>query len=82
MEIEEFSDNEILMEFFCRNLYYELEVNDLPESLIQKVIEERSVVTDELPIIQKMVLDDVMELIESGDIQELQKFLDEKKQRV
>lgn len=82
MEIEEFSDSEIIMEFFYRGLHYVLEVSDLPESLIQEVVEERSVIVDELSIVQKMVLDEVMELIESGDIQELQKFLDEKKQRV
>lgn len=74
MEIEEFNDHEILMKFFCRGLYYELEVNDLPECLIQQVIEERSVDTSELSLAQKMFLEKVSDYILTAGPLELLKL--------
>lgn len=82
MEIEEFSDDEIIMEYFYRGLHYGLEVNDLPECLIQKVIEERSVDTSELSLVQKMFLEKVSDYISTAgplELVELEKIINEKK---
>lgn len=77
MEIEDFDDEDIKSEFFERGLNFELDTDDISDSLIDEILEMRD--SDMETLTQQMLYEKMVDYISNAgplDLIKLEEFID------